>query len=462
MKHAASFRDPAGFVFEHRGRLLRQVNAAGVADYDSLMQSGLYEQLTGQHLLIPHREVEIEGLPPDADRRLVIEPDRVRTISYPYEWGFSQLQDAALTTLAVQAEALRHGLTLKDASAYNIQFHEGRPLLIDTLSFEKYTPSSPWAAYRQFCQHFLAPLALMSQVDVDLGKLLLVHLDGVPLPLAAKLLPRRARLSPGLAMHLFLHARAQSRTPQAASAAGPGSHRRLSQSGLEGLVDSLTRTVRGLRWRGGKTEWGDYYNATNYSATAFEHKQAVVASFLDEVRPQTVWDLGANTGQFSRLAGDRGIHTVSFDIDPVAVEANYRLVRDRREPNILPLLLDLTNPSPAIGWANAERSSLAQRGRADLVMALALVHHLAISNNLPLASIAAYFAALGRHLVVEFIPKSDSKVQILLATRPDIFPDYTMAGFERAFAQHFQIVKKLPVKNSERTLYLMENLMEKA
>lgn len=458
MKHPASFRDPAGFIFEHNGRILRQVNNAGQAQYDLLISSGLYSDLVEQQLLIPHREVPPHGMPVYPDRYRVLEPERIQTISYPYEWSFSQLQDAAVATLKIQMIALGRGMVLKDASAYNIQFHQGRPILIDTLSFEQYTPSQPWKAYRQFCQHFLAPLALMSRVDVSLNKLLAIHIDGVPLPLASRLLPKRTHLSPGLLVHLLLHARAQG---------GRGSGRKysptkLSRHNLEALIDSLIRTTKSLHWTPKGTEWGEYYSFTNYSDEAFEHKKQIIRNIVDRLKPKSVWDLGGNTGEFSRIASANEISTVCFDIDPVAVEKNYRLSKARQDKHQLPLLLDLTNPSPSLGWANRERSSLSARGPIDVVLALALIHHLAISNNLPFEIIASYFSTLGNHLVIEFIPKDDSKVQILLSTRTDIFPSYHQLEFEKAFSMYFEIVDKVAVKGSKRTIYLMKSRSESA
>ena len=212
MRHPGSFRDPAGFIFTHAGQLYRQVNQAGQADYDALMQSGLYDLLRSKGLLIGHEEVIGEDhIGPSAGRYKLLRPEKVPFISYPYEWSFSQLQDAALATLRIQKLALGKGLVLKDSSAYNIQFLAGRPVLIDTLSFTKYSEGQPWQAYKQFCQHFLAPLALAAKLDASLIKLLATHIDGIPLPLAAKLLPHRSMLSPGLLMHIGLHSRSQVR-----------------------------------------------------------------------------------------------------------------------------------------------------------------------------------------------------------------------------------------------------------
>jgi ribosomal protein L11 methylase PrmA len=452
----ASFRDPSGFLFVRDGALYRQVNRLYQKDYDLLMQSGLYERLVKAKKLIPHQEVDIPAAVPEC-AYCILEPQRVEFISYPYEWSFSQLKDAALLTLSIQKIALEFGLSLKDASAYNIQFHAGRPLLIDTLSFEAYRAGEPWAAYRQFCQHFLAPLALMSCVDIRLSQWMRVSIDGIPLDLASRLLPLQTRFQFGLMAHIHLHASAQKRyAAQPDAAQKQASGREMGKEGLLGLIDSLTRTISGLRWEPKGTEWGDYYDATNYTRVAFDHKMQVVKSFLERIHPHQVWDLGANTGVFSRLAAEMGIFTIASDIDEAAVEKNYREMKKGKEPNLLPLVIDLTNPSPAIGWNNHERDSFLDRGPVDTVMALALVHHLAISNNVPLADLAEFFAGIGHSLIVEFIPKEDSQVKRLLTTRKDIFPDYTREGFERAFSQAFILQEIAPIQESQRVMYLMQ------
>lgn len=452
---SASFRDPSGFLFTRDGILYRQVNRKYEQEYTRLMESGLYERLVKAGLLIPHTEAE--DIPAESESCFkIIRPEHVPFISYPYEWSFGELKDAALATLSIQKRALKMGMSLKDASAYNIQFVRGKATLIDTLSFELYKEGEPWVAYRQFCQHFLAPLALMALRDVRLNQLLRVYIDGIPLDLASELLPSKTRFNFGLLTHIHLHAGAQKK--YAGEEVTSSRRGTMNRQALTGLIESLEAAVRRLEWKPGGTEWGNYYDITNYSDAAFEHKKRLVREWTDRVRPARVWDLGANNGVFSRVAGEAEAHplVISFDIDPAAVEQNYRQVKAEKHARLLPLLLDLTNPSPAIGWANRERDSFHSRGPVDLVLALALIHHLAISNNVPLLQLADFFAQTGRWLVIEFVPKSDSQVKKLLASREDIFPDYTRQGFEAAFRTRFHIREAVSVNESERVLYLME------
>jgi hypothetical protein len=447
----ASFRDPDGFLFYRDGELFRQVNVSYRDDYELFISSGLYQKLIDEELLIPHREVDAP-FAREKNGFKIIKPAFIPFISYPYEWSFSQLKDAALLTLRIQEICLSYDMSLKDGSAYNIQFLKGRPVFIDTLSFEKYREGEPWLAYRQFCQHFLAPLASMSYRDIRLGQLLRIYIDGFPLDLTTSMLPLSAYFNMSIFMHIVLHGKSQKKYEDKRP---PQNIRKISRLGFRGIINSLSKAVKKLKWNPGGTEWENYYGGTNYSPEALEHKKEVVKGYLDRVKPGKTWDLGANTGLFSRIAADMGAPVVAFDVDPAAVEKNYLQVREKKEERILPLLLDLTNPSPGAGWKNEERSSFIERGPVDLVLALALVHHLAISNNVPLDKVASFFRQICDHLIIEFIPKEDSQVQRLLATREDVFPDYNRQEFERRFSHYFFIEDSKKIRESERTLYLL-------
>jgi len=468
-RNPGSFRDPDGFLFYRDNVLYRQVNETCRQDYENLISSGLYQTLVDKGLLIAHKEADV----PFADAATgessvqgfkVLQPEVVPFISYPYEWSFSQLKDAALTTLNIQKEAFKKGLSLKDAGAYNVQFMKGKPIFIDTLSFEIYREGEPWVAYRQFCQHFLAPLALMSCRDIRLGQLLRIHIDGIPLDLAASLLPFSARFNMSLYMHIILHGKSQLRhqgkvtqadAQQSETQTVPASNRgKVSKLGFQGIIASLEKAVEKLHWKAEGTEWGDYYNDTNYTAAGSKHKEEIISAYLSKISPADVWDLGANDGRFSRLACDLGIPTTAFDVDPSAVEKNYLQVKKQNQTLMLPLLLDLTNPSPGIGWENRERGGFIDRGPVDATLVLALIHHLAISNNVPQDKIASFLARVCRHVIIEFVPKQDTQVRRLLATRADVFPNYTQEAFEAAFGQEFQLLERTAVQESQRTLYL--------
>ncbi len=450
----ASFRDPSGFVFRGPdGLVYRQVNKLYESNYRRLMDSGLYEELTEAGLMVSHEEVDS----PADDSCRILRPHQIEFISYPYEWSFSMYKDAALATLDVQRRAMRRGMTLKDASSYNIQFDRGKPVFIDTLSFEEYVPGSPWVAYGQFCSHFLAPIALMSFTDIRLQRLMETFIDGVPLDLAARLLPRKARLRPGLVMHLFLHAWMQRKySDTSAEDTKPAKKPMVNETGVRALADTLSSLVKRFNWKPAGTEWADYYATSSYDTDAIEEKKRIVGEFIERTSPATVWDLGANTGLFSTIAAQKGARTIAFDIDPACVEICYSDAKRQGEKNLLALRSDLTNPSPGIGWAHSERKSFVDRGPADLVMMLALIHHLSIANNLPLVQVAEFAKLLCSWLIIEWVPKDDPQVRRLLRNRVDIFDAYTQESFEVEFGRFFTVADSRPVGSDGRVLYLLE------
>jgi len=450
---AGSFRDPSGFVFFKEGVCYRQINLVYKENYDLLLESGLYAKLTSEGLLLSHEKVDAPST--SLKGYLTIRPKLIPFISYPYEWCFTQFKNAALTTLTILKRALSYDMILKDASAYNIQFYQGQPILIDTLSFEKYQEGEPWAGYKQFCEIFLGPLALMTYKDVRLARLLREYIEGIPLDLISSLLPKKTCFNFHLAAHIHLHARFQKKHAEKTSATI--SSQKISKKSLLGLVDSLESAIKKMHLKSKKSEWRDYYIKCAHVPKTVEEKIELVTEYLDYLKPCSVWDLGANTGVFSRIASDKDILTVSIDGDPNCVENNYLQALERGEKNLLPLCIDLNNPSPGIGWENEERKSLWKRGPAETILALALIHHLAISNNVPLAKIALLFRNTCHSLIIEFVPKSDSMVQKLLASRQDIFPDYTQKAFESEFSQFFNIIRSEKMGDSERTLYLMKN-----
>ncbi len=444
--HTSSFKDRDAQVVIKDNEIYRLIYDSYKEPYEKLMQSGLYEMLVSKNLLISH--VEVENFAPAYK---TLKPQMV-FVSYPYEWCFSQLKDAALLTLEIQKTALQYGMSLKDANAYNIQFHNGKPVFIDTSSFEIYEKNQPWSAYRQFCMQFLAPLALMAYKDERLVSLLETNIDGISLDIASKLLPKSTYFNLKILSHIHLHALAQKNYSDC--------HKKIevkfSKFRMEALLNDLTECVEKIKLPKTKTEWGNYYNETNYSDKSFEQKREIVLEFGEKIDPKTVADFGANNGVFSRLFKEKSNIVVSADIDFSAVEQNYARTKKEKETNILPLVLDLCNPSAAIGWGNRERDSFFERVKDfDLILSLALVHHLAIGKNIPFSRIAGLFAYIGKNLIVEYVDKKDSQVEKLLANRKDIFDDYTQEIFESSFEEFFDIVEKRPVKGTLRTIYLM-------
>lgn len=449
---ASSFRDPSGFLFRDNGLLYRQVNKSYQECFNLLESSGFFRDLFDKNWLIYHEKVSHACVTPEGVQ--VIKPVEIPVITYPYEWSFSQLKEAALLTLDIQLQAIEHGFSLKDASAYNVQFYQGRSVFIDSLSFESLPEGKPWVAYKQFCQHFLAPLALMAKTDISLQQLLITNIDGIPLNLTSNLLPLSTKLNFSLLVHIHLHAKSQAKHANR----NIGSQRDFSKHAFRALIDNLKTTIQKLEWIPEGTEWNDYYQSNNnYEKNSLELKEGIVEKYIRKVEPDSVWDLGANNGRFSQIASKHSGYVCAWDIDPACVENNYRSLKKSKSNNIYPLLLDLASPSPSIGWANDERDSLVNRGPVDVVMALGLIHHLVIGNNLPLRKVAAFLSDISNNIIIEFVPKQDSQVVKLLRNREDIFNDYDQKSFEEIFLNVFEICESEKIDDSERTIYLMKN-----
>ena len=446
----ASWRDPGGFVYRRNGVIHRQIQSSFAAEWEHFLGSGLHAKLVERGMLVGHADAKLEDAF-DGSAHAVIRPEPIDFVAYPYEWTFGELRDAALLTLDAQLEALSQGMTLRDASAYNVQFRGVQPVLIDSLSFERLEPDAPWIAYQQFCEHFLAPLALMATRDIRCGRLLRSGIDGIPLDLAAGLLPASSRLRLGLGAHLHLHARSMR---QHADASGSGRKARLSLSRQIALIESLRSTVSGLTWEPEGTEWADYADHTSYDDEATRSKEAIVGAMLGAaVGGEPVWDLGANTGRYSAIASGLKRRVLAFDIDPAAAERHYRSLRRDGRTDTTPLVMDLADPSPALGWAHRERRSLEDRAGDAVLMALALVHHLAIGRNVPLPMLLDWLAKLGSELIIEWVPREDAMAQRLLAAREDIFQRYTEDGFQAALTERWVQVDRVPISGTARVLY---------
>lgn len=448
-RHPSSFKDPSGFVFESGGTIYRQVNQYYAAQYRQLMDSGLYKQLVSQQRLIAHSAVA-ENMTNSPDWYATLQPEPVQTISYPYEWCFEQLQDAALLTLTVLKTSLQHGMILKDATPFNIQFHKGRPVFIDTLSFDTYDPKQPWIAYRQFCQCFLFPLYLEHYLKTDIQRILSTYIDGIPVDFVAKLLPLKSRLSLGVWLHVYLQHTASTSTRANKQTAA------FSKKKLLDVISHLTSIITSFpNNKTYKTTWSNYYEDTILSKEYLAEKEKIVRAFIQNSTARSVLDLGANDGYFSRVFASHPMQVIATDADNRCISRLYQEVKKNNMENILPLILDIANPSPAIGFHNQERAAFHDRVKTDLVAALALVHHLVIGKNISLRVLAHYFNSIAPELIIEFVPKEDVKVQQMLKTRPDTFADYTTTVFENMFLQYFEIISKKNVPGTHRVLYHM-------
>lgn len=450
--HPASYRDPSGFIFAHEGTLYRQVNRVFADAFELATQSGFYEAMIREGLLIPHERIN-QPLAGHGDWYCTLKPEPLPFISTPGEWCFSMLKDAALLTLKLARKAIDYGLVLKDATPFNVQFKGCTPVFIDSLSFDRYNEKEPWIAYRQFCETFLSPLLLSKYGRQQLPQLLAAWPEGIPLKSTKALLPLKSRLSLHTWLHIHLHASVAGRN----SAAGHTTSTAFSKQKMISLLDSLQTLVQKTTLPATKTTWSAYYDEAGSRGGYLDAKKALIRSWISDLNAlQTVTDLGANDGEFSRLLRAAGKHVVAADADPACINQLYEKGKAAHETGILPLVIDLVNPTPATGVNNKERASFAERIHTDLAMGLALIHHLAIGRNIPFGMIAAFFSGLADYLIIEFIPKEDPKIKEMLTQKQDIYTGYTAGSFETAFSVYYEILKKETEGLAGRTLYLMK------
>jgi SAM-dependent methyltransferase len=441
----SSFRDPSGHIFMRDGTVYRQINASYSQSYDHLMASGLYDEITKKNWLISHIE-----LPDEPGAYKIIRPAQLVGINYPHEWSFSQLKDAALLTLQIQRTAIDRGMVLKDATGYNIVFTDQYPIFIDTLSFEIYDDSQPWVAYRQFCECFLAPLLLAQHAGGDMIRMLSVHPNGIPLSLCSKLLPWTSRWKTLSSLHVHLQLSVASKKSAAEQ------NIIFSKAKMLRIIDHLHRGISDLSAGDKESTWGNYYNDSILPGQYLDDKKNAVVQLTEKISFRSVLDLGANQGEFSILMAEKGKKVTATDSDHLAIDKLYLASKARSMP-ITALVNDLMNPSADMGWNNEERTRFSKRHQADLVMALALVHHLCIGKNLPFDMLFEGLSSLGQFLLIEFVPKHDEKVSLLLQHRKDVFDQYDEAHFEAAFREFYHLLEVMEIGSTGRKLYLLEN-----
>lgn len=433
--------------------MLRTVMPVAVDDFRFVRGTGLVDDLVAEGLLIGEQQVDSALLEHEV-ASLVLEHPRLPFVSYPYEWSFAALKSAALLHLDLQLKALQRGVTLTDANAYNVQFRGARPVFIDSLSLRKYADGEYWAGHRQFCEQFVNPLLLRSVLGVPHNAWFRGELEGIAAGELSKLLPWRSRFSWNILTHVIMQARLQNSSGQSDAAVERAKARKLPKIGFEQILHGLRRWVQKLEPRKrGATVWQEYAHDNSYVGDEVTHKRGFVADFVSATKPGILFDIGCNTGDYSVLALESGArYVVGFDFDIGALECAFKRA-ERDGLDFQSLLLDAANPSPSQGWLEQERQSLSMRARGDAVIALAVVHHLAIARNLPLQQVVGWIMDMAPHGVIEFVPKSDPMVQRLLHLREDIFPHYDEESFRSIVEARARIVKTAVVSASGRTLY---------
>ncbi len=462
-----SFRDRNGRVVYSGDAVYRVLGASAFRNWRVLSASEIFRRFVDMGKLVATEEIdpgpELDSFGVAGEIAGVLRHQRIPFISYPYEWSFGMLKDAALLHLELLSAALDDDLILKDASAFNVQWFGPRPTFIDIPSFEILEAGEPWVGYRQFCQMFLYPLFLQAYKDAPFRPWLRGSIDGIAPGDMNALMSARDRLRPGVFTHVYLQAKLQSRhSASQENVKGQLKTAGFSKDLIRANVRRLERMIHKLQWTPGGSEWSDYAQSHNYSDEDFDLKRTFVRDAVAARTRHIVWDLGANTGTFSRIAAKAGAYVVATDADHLAVERLYRALKEEGETQILPLVMNLADPSPNLGWRGLERKDLTTRGRPDLVMALALIHHMVISANIPMRDFVDWLADLGTDLIIEFVSKDDPMVHALLKNKEDNYFDYEIDYFENCLAQGFEIARRESLGSQTRTLYYAQNKNRRA
>ncbi|HSE39474.1 MAG TPA: class I SAM-dependent methyltransferase [Acidobacteriota bacterium] len=455
-----SFRDRSGRIVYSSGSVLRVLSPEALSIWEELSKAKFYnEQMSHGNIVQTERAEnnELKNFDSHEEWAGVLKHEKISFVSYPYEWTFSMLQDAAMLQLDLLAAALREGFILKDATPYNVQWKGAKPVFIDILSFKKLSKGEPWTGYKQFCEMHLFPLWLIAFKEIPYHSWMRGSIDGIPVEDFANLLSFRDLFRNGVFMHAYLQSKLQNKY---------GNNRSDVRTELKSVgfneelirrnVSNLRKKVQNLEWKRSKSEWSDYASDNSYSAEDQKQKVEFVQSAVASKHWNLVWDLGCNVGIFSRIAAQNADYVVAMDGDHLTVERLYRNLKAEKSENILPLVMNLADSSPGLGWRGQERKSLLERGKPDLILCLALIHHMVISANIPLHEFVRWLADIGSSVIIEFPLKEDPMVRHLLRNKDDQYSEYTLQIFERLIASHFDIQAREELSSKTRVLFYLQ------
>ena len=449
-----SFRDPSGHIFYENNKVFRVVNESYKKHYDHLITSGLYEALKIKKLLVEHSEIE------EKNRILgqykVLQVEKVPFISYPYEWSFSQFKDALLLTLQIQLICIEYNMTLKDSTPFNVQFIDNKPIFIDTLSFELIEDNNyVWKPYKQFCEMFLGPLCLMKYVDPNLNNLLINYINGIALSMINKLLPSKSKFNLSVFTHIVIHNMIKEK---GSSNSKKGKNTTLiSRAKHLSIIKQLEGFVSDIKLPSFGSEWGEYNEETISEKKEYViDKENTIRTFLENEKYNLAWDIGSNDGFFSRIIAEKhSDQLISFDIDWRCVDTNYLTCQSLNVKNVFPIILDLSNPTPSIGWMNSERSSTYHRfGSPDLISCFAIIHHI-INVGIPLVNFIDFLKKSNKDVLIEYVPFSDPKCQLIFRSRGDDFKYPTEQEFEELIKESFEVIIKKELSLTKRVLFFL-------
>ncbi|HKY22629.1 MAG TPA: class I SAM-dependent methyltransferase [Vicinamibacterales bacterium] len=452
-----SFRDRTARVFYHDGKIFRGLNETALKEWQALSATSFFRRFSGSGAIVPTQQRDLASLPLSSTGQQwagVLEHEKLPFVSYPYEWSFEMLRDAALLQLDLVLAGLEEGIGLKDASAYNLQWKGASPVFVDVASFYTRAEGEPWVGYRQFCQMFLYPLLLQAYRDVPFQPWMRGNIDGMDAEVCLNLLSARDYVRAGVLAHVYLQAKAQ----KAYNATTRDVRKDLTKAGFDKRIiktnaEGLRALVAGLQWKPKQSTWSDYLKCGHYEASDAEQKREFVRGVAGTRDRSLAWDIGCNVGVFSRILAERTTHVVAMDLDHLAIDKLYLALKAEKVTNILPLVVNVTDPSPNLGWRNMERKRIDERGRPELILALALIHHVVIGGNIPMAEFVQWLRDLGGELVIEFVTRKDPMVVTLLRNKEDHYTDYDEDVFERELAARFRIAKRQPLGSGTRIMY---------
>ena len=452
-----SFRDRESRVFYEGNAVFRGLSKQALKEWEALSSTEFFKRLTLQGKLIHTERIDSASMAKsakDENWEAVLKHQPIPFISYPYEWSFGMLKDAALLQLDLMQEALEEGMILKDASAFNFQWMGARPIFIDIPSFEKWHPGEPWAGYRQFCQMFLYPLFLQAYKDLSFQPWLRGNIEGIESEQCNNIMSMRDCIRPGVFTHVFLQSKIQAKYSQTQrdvkkDLLAVGFNKNLIMAN----VKRIYKMIQGLTWNRSKSAWSSYGTTHNYTDVDFEMKQAFIRQIVGQRPWHLVWDMGCNTGIFSKIASENSDYVVAMDTDQLSIEHFYQSLKTEGNTKILPLVVNLADPSPGLGWKGLERKALVDRGKPDLTLCLALIHHIVITANVPLREFIKWLAGLGTDLVIEYVTKDDPMVKGLLRNKKDNYTDYEQDYFEKCLSLSFNVDQQSQLHSGTRILY---------
>ena len=451
-----SFRDRTARVFYYNGSVFRGLNQHAWHEWERLLSTSFFSRAVAEGKIVATEQANPSELPKLAENfgQRVLKHETIPFVSYPYEWPFGMLKDAALLQLELLASSIEEGMILKDSSSFNVQWVGTRPIFIDIPSFKTLSEGEPWVGYRQFCQLFLYPLFLQAYKNISFQSWLRGNLDGIEPEQCQRLMSFRDYFRRGIFSHVFLQAKAQSQFAQT----NRDIRNDLRKAGfdvrlIKANIKNLQNLVKQLEWKQEQSTWSDYTRNNSYDSDDSEKKVSFVTSSIGSRDWNFVWDLGCNTGNFSRIAAERARHVIALDADQLAVERFYQTLKSEERSKILPLVCNIADPSPNLGWRGLERKELMKRGKPDLVLCLALIHHLVLTANIPLKEFIEWLSELDSDLIIEFVTKQDPMVRRLLRNKDDIYKDYKQEYFERCLSARFSIVRQETFNSGTRIIY---------